>query len=88
MARAFICRPIVAEAQVQFQVSPRHTCGGKIGKAADFTPSTAIFSCPYYSTNAPYSVYMLFLPEGKMSEVYEHFFCAAAAEREPWPPHS
>jgi hypothetical protein len=72
VVRAFICRPNVPEAQVHFQVSPRHVCGGKIGKAADFTPSTAIWSCSFYSTNALYFIYMLLLPEEKMGEVYEH----------------
>jgi hypothetical protein len=63
--RAFICRPNVPDAQVQFQVNPRHICGGKIGKAADFTPSTALCSCPWYSTNAPYFIYVFLLPEKK-----------------------
>jgi len=27
---------------------------------------------PYYSTNAPYFIYMLLLPEEKMSEICDH----------------
>jgi hypothetical protein len=72
VVRAFICRPNVPEARVQFQVSSHHIGGGKIVKAADFTPGTAICSCPCYSTNAPYCIYMFLLPEEKIGEVYEH----------------
>jgi hypothetical protein len=48
-------RPLIAEAKVRSQASPREIYGGKIGNETDFSPSTSVFLCRYHSTNAPYS---------------------------------
>jgi hypothetical protein len=53
MAQAVSRRPLTAEAQVRFQVSPRGICGGQSGTGTGFSPITLVFPCQLHSTSAP-----------------------------------
>jgi hypothetical protein len=52
-------RPLIAEAKVRSQASPREIYGGKIGNETGFSPSTSAFLCRYHFTNAPYPFFTI-----------------------------
>jgi len=67
-------RPLIAEAKVRSQASPREIYGGKIGNETGFSPSISGFLCRYHSTNAPHSFFYdtLLLTDETMGEAWEH----------------
>ena len=53
MAQAMKCRRLNAEARIQFQATPRGTCGGQSGKETCFCRSKVWYRHPFLSIN-PY----------------------------------
>jgi hypothetical protein len=53
MAQAVSRRPPTADARVRSRVSPCGICGGQNVTGTDFSPSTSVFPCKFYSTGAP-----------------------------------
>jgi hypothetical protein len=53
MAQAVSRRPPTAAARLRSRVNPRGICGGQSGTGTDFSPSSLVFPCQFYSTGAP-----------------------------------
>lgn len=47
--------PLTAEVRVRSQAGPCDTYRGHRDTGTDFSPSTSVFPCQYYSTSAPHS---------------------------------
>ena len=63
-------RPLTVEARFRSKVSPCEICGGQSDTGTGFSPNTSVFPCQYHSISAPYSSYMLLLPEGTRQAMY------------------
>jgi hypothetical protein len=57
MAQAINRRPFTSETRVWSWASPCEVYCGQISNGTDFSPTTPVSSCHFYSTNAPSSSY-------------------------------
>jgi hypothetical protein len=56
IAQAVSRRFFIAESRVRPLVNPCGICDGQSGNETDFSPSSSVFPCQYYSTAAAYSL--------------------------------
>jgi hypothetical protein len=55
MPRTVSHQPLIAEARVRSEATPRQICGGYTGTGTGFSPSTSVLSRQHHSTNDPHS---------------------------------
>ena len=79
MSQAVSCRPVTAEALVQFQVFPCWVCGERSGNGTGFPPNTLVFPLSVtfhhalHSSMCSYQTYKWAMPENlpKSNVLYE-----------------